>query len=116
MTAKALTLLNNQKPDLLNESFSFYGKEYFIPNKGDIIIVEHCSFTTYYILVTKVLKGNGKSILYCGYALREKGSTGTGVSSPAFLIDRDQLEFTGRYHKINPKDRKRICRVSISSL
>ena len=114
---KQMDLLQSPKSDLPHEAFVYYGKNYTVPHRGDIIRVDHCSFATYYILVTAVKLEPGKNgTQYSGYALREKGSESDGVSSPAFLETRDQLEVTGKYYKINPKDRKRIIRVEISEL
>jgi hypothetical protein len=112
-----ITLLKNPQPNREHQTFHYYDKEYMVPNIGDIIIVSFSNFDTYYILVTEVILGPGKDgTIYAGYSLREKGSTYLSVSSPAFLKSRNQLEPTGKYYKINPKDRRRVVSVAVSEL
>ena len=107
-----LTLLNQHKPNKNHTTFQYYGKQYEIPNIGDIIIIHYCNFSTYYILVTEVKLDKGKDgTIYYGSGLRLKGDYCDYVSSPAFVKSRSQLELTGKSYKINPKDRNRIIRI-----
>ena len=110
-------LLNNPKPNKEHQTFEYYSKTYTIPNIGDIIIVEYVNFSHYYILVTSVTLNTGKDgTIFAGYGLREKGSSYDSVTSPAFLKSRTQLESTGKYYRVNPKDRRRFVRVEVSDL
>ena len=109
-------LLNDPKPNGDRYSFQYYRKTIVVPVVGDILRIEYTNFSTYYILVTNVVFGEGKDgIMYMGNVLKQKEMDGYGYS-PSLLRSRTDFEITNRQVTINPKDKNKITNTLIEEL
>ena len=106
-------LLLEAKPGGPRETLVYYGKQYTIPQPGDIMWVQYTNFATYPILITKVHKsGTGKdNPTYRGIILNQVGITGYAPNS---ITSRAQLTLSDRRVKIVPKDRSKIQNTTIA--
>lgn len=88
------------------KKISYYNKSITIPHKGDIVYISTMQ-NFWYMLVTKIKSGPGKTGLQiCGISLQQKGH-GKGSTSPSSIKERNYFEFSNPIEKIKyiPKDR-----------
>lgn len=106
-------LLHTPKSNQPRTTFKYYGKDIIVPNIGDIIIVNYSNFDMYYYLVWDVTLGSGKTGTVYKVVLLEQKGMSRGSYAPFQIVSRSDLELTGSYYLVNPKDRSKIISLTV---